>query len=294
MEEKPDKEKPKGNIIKKFILKANPGTYGKNHKKLSVDDIVEIGLDTSYHNIPISNPIRIYERKQNEIISRDGILILVFIILFVTLILLKFILNDFFVTERDKNFEFLLSSLCFAYISSYIFYLIVIKRSEIVNKREAFAIICGLTDTLISYGYDVYDMIAKGTDKEEEILKIRDKIDRETFKRICEQVDITKPHEGYNSNIGAVIILVGVKKIDFYKNKIYNYMPFLDGTFIMHLNKIQNSKFYRTITLLPNKKNTNIKEYSDDILKYFELLKEFEKYNNELKKKYLKNYEMKY
>lgn len=289
--ENPNKGKK---IIKKFILNVNPGKYGKGHKKLDVDDIIEIDTETSDYNVPISNAMRIYEKKTAGFFTQEKILLGLLFFLALILIALKFILNDYFTTEREKNFEELISGLCFAYISSYIFYLIVIKRSEISRKKEAFAVICGQIDSLVDFGKEVFNIVAKGTDIETELLKQRNKIDRVTFKRACSRVNIEKHHEGFNRNIGEVLILYGVNKIDFYTSKIYEFMPFLDGVLIKHLNRIQNSKFHRTITLLPVKAKKDIKEYSDDIFTFLVLIEELEKYNKELKKEFLSNYEMKY
>jgi len=280
--------------IKTFILKADPGRYGKNGKQFQVDDIIEIHPDTDKYNLPISNPMRIYEKKKGIIFTQDRLLLGLLVILSLILISLKFFFNDNFTSEKEKNFEQLVSGLCFAYISSYIFYLIVIKKSEISRKKEAFAVICGLVDSLVDNGKEVYDIVAKGTDIEEELLSQKRKMDRATFKRACSRVNIEKQHEGFNQTIGQVLILYGVKKIDFYTSKIYEFMPFLDGTMVKHLNRIQNSKFHRTITLLPTKVKKDIKEYSEDIFTFLELVEELEIYNATLKEEYLSDYESKY
>ncbi|WP_026932628.1 hypothetical protein [Christiangramia echinicola] len=277
-----------------YLFKGDPGTYGKGKKQVTTDDLVQIRKNSNIPSLPVSTPIGIYHRKKTEYLSQNKLINILFGLSIIILILLKFVFIDFFNSTREKNLELIISNLCFAYIASFIFYAIVIKRSDKHKKIEAYAIICGLNDSLLSHGKNVKKWIHKGTEKEDEIGKLKDSMDRQTFKRICAQVDLNKIPNGYQASIGSLILLDGVRKINTYIEKVFNYMPFLEGELIHQLNKIQNSKFSRTILLIPHKAKNGLEEFSNDIFDFLILLEELENYNDSLKKKYLENYEKKY
>ncbi|MFT3796548.1 hypothetical protein [Flavobacterium sp.] len=112
---------------------------------------------------------------------------------------------------------------------------------------------------------------------------------KEDFKLFCAEVKIDLIPKEYQASVGNMIVSNGVTKIKFFVDKIFTYMPFLESELLHQLNKIQNSKFSVFIIVIPYKQHRNLKEYSLEILEFFELIKQLEIYNNKLKKKYLKN-----
>ncbi|AZJ34977.1 hypothetical protein [Tenacibaculum singaporense] len=284
MEQKPNKKQQA-----RFFLKANPGIYGKGHKQITSDNLVQIDDKHNISSIPISSPIGIYVRQKTKFVNKNILINFLLILSIVFIILLKFVFVESFNSVFEKNIESVISKLCFAYIASFIFYFIVIKRSEKNKKKEAYAIICALNDSLITHGNNVKKWIHEGAKEE-----IDTSLDKDIFKKICSKVDLNITPKGLNIKIGDLIFLDGVKKVNYYIEKIFIYMPFLEGDLLIHLNKIQNCIFSRTITIIPYKSQNNLKEYSNDILEFLQLIEELKTLNNSLKVKFLKNYEKTY
>jgi len=286
-------EKEKKKPLFQGIIRASPGYYGKGGKKLTKDNIVVLKKDSDPTKLQMTTPIAIYEPAKTKRISYDNILSIIVAFLILTLILIKFVFNQFFITNTEKNLEQLISNFCFAFIASFIFYLLVVKRREVVRNRETYAVICGLTESLISHGTNILNLMAKGANKEEEIRKIK-KLDIDIIESLCSQADLTKIIDGNKLDIGGLIILSGVKKVNYFIEKIYRYMPFLDGEYVKRINRIQNSSFYREITILPEKREYNLNGFGTDILEYINLLDDLGAYNKTLKIKYLKGYKVSY
>jgi hypothetical protein len=205
----------------------------------------------------------------------------------VLIIALKFFLNSLFVTVHEKNFEDLISKLCFAFIASYIFYNVVTKTTDKLKKKEAYAVICGLNDSIIYQGNIVKKMLLKGAGKDENMNLLS--LKKDNFKKLCSEVNLNAIPTGYQSNLSNLIVYHGVNRIKFYADKIFSYIPFLESELIHQINQILNSKFSIFIILIPYKQIPNLKEFSLELMDFFELINNLEIYNNKLKKKYLKN-----
>lgn len=273
----------------KGIIRKGPNYGEKDGRKITSDDVVILKNSSDPTKVRIENPMKIYEKTTRSYFTYDKILGGIVFLLFLIVLLIKFVLNDLFITEVSKNLESLISTLSFAFITSYIFYLIVIKRKEVIRNRETYAVICGLTDSLIENGTHILKLIVKSANREQEVEKLN-KIDLDTIERLCELADLSMIEPGNRLDTGQFIIAYGVKKVNFYIEKIYVFMPFLEGEYIKRLSKIQNSSFYREITLLPDLKHYNLKGFSKDIYQYLNLMDDLKIHNEQLKNKYLKNY----
>lgn len=270
-----------------YLFKGGPGKYGKGAKQSTEDDFIELKSDANIPSLPYTSSISIYHRKNKPKFNYGKTLNFLFVLCFSTLITLKFFVNSYFVTTHEKSFEDLLSKLCFAFIGSYMFYNIVTKTTDRLKKKEAYAVICGLNDSIIHHGKNVRKWLLLGAGKEDNYNL--NAISKEDFRIICSEVNLSTIPSNYQSNISSLIINDGVKKIKNISEKVFTYMPFLESELIHQINKILNSKFSIFIILIPFKKNSNLKEFSLELIEFFELINKLEIYNNKLKKKYLKN-----
>ncbi|WDO14536.1 hypothetical protein MH928_07520 [Flavobacterium sp. WW92] len=269
-----------------YLFKGGPGIYGKGAKQTTEDDFIEMRTDAPIHSLPYMPSISFYHRKRKPFLNYNRLLNLLFIICFCTIITTKFFIDHIFITVHEKNLEDLISKLCFAFIGSYIFYTIVTKTTDKIKKREAYAVICGLIDSIIIHGNNVKKWLLIGANKDSQTNI--DSLSKEDFKTLCSQVDINLVPQDYQKNIGNMIITDGVTRIKFFTDKIFTYMPFLESELIHQTNKILNSKFSTFIIVIPHKQTPNLKEYSSELQEFFAFIKQLENYNNKLKKKYLK------
>ena len=131
-----------GNNQKKtipYLFKGGPGTYGKGAKQTTEDDFIEMKTEAPINSLPYLPSISFYHRKRKPFLNYNGLLNLLFIICFSTIIINKFFIDHVFITVHEKNFEDLISKLCFAFIGSYIFYIVVTKTTDKIKKRKAYA-----------------------------------------------------------------------------------------------------------------------------------------------------------
>jgi len=270
-----------------YMFKGGPGTYGKGGKQAVADDFIEIPQNANIPTLPYTTSISIYHRKRKPKFNYNNTLNILLVICVILIIALKFFLDSYFTTVHEKNFEDLISKLCFAFIASYIFYNIVTKTNDKLKKREAYAVICGLNDSIITQSSSVQKYLLKGAGKDDNTNLL--KMSKEDFKTLCSEVDLNAIPNGHQTNIANLIVHNGVNRIKFFADKIFTYMPFLESELIHQINQILNSKFSIFIIVIPYKQVPNLKEFSLELLEFFELINQLESYNNKLKKKYLKN-----
>ena len=270
-----------------YLFKGEPGKYGKGEKQMTEDDLIEVKPNSKIPSIQITTSFNIYHKKKKFSVSYNTILNILFVLCILLIITFKFIFIDIFISNREKNLKELILNLSFAFIASYIFYNIVIKKSDQIKKKEAYAVICGLLDSVIDRGNDVKKWLLIGANRNEKT--DLNKINKTEFKQICSEVDLNKIPSNRKSNIASLILYDGVNRIKFYVDKIFTYMPFLESELIHQINGIQNCKFSVFIIVIPHKEKSNLKEFSLELIEFFGLIDELEIYNNKLKNKYLKN-----
>lgn len=270
-----------------YLFKGGPGTYGKGGKQAVADDFIEIPQNANIPTLPYTTSISIYHRKRKPKFNYNYTLNIILVICVILIVALKFILDSYFTTVHEKNLEDLISKLCFAFIASYIFYNVVTKTNNKLKKREAYAVICGLNDSIINQSSSVKKYLLKGAGKDENTNLLT--MNKDDFKTLCSEVDLNIIPKGYQTKISNSIVHHGVNRVKFFADKIFSYMPFLESELIHLINQILNSKFSIFIIVIPYKQVPNLKEFSLEIIEFFELINHLEAYNNKLKKKYLKN-----
>lgn len=228
--------------------------------------------------------------------------ILIYTILGVSLIIIS--LNDYFLKNIPEFFSFgselgnILSSLSLAYISSFIFYLVVVVLKENRDKKNIYSAVFYLTEMLLIRAFAVYEHTLEASKKNKDDYK-RENITKEEFFDVCSTANLhTFPK---NKEMGLPGNTVKARHCDFiskncvagvniYAEKIFNYMPFLDSEYVKLINDLQKCVFYTNFAkVLPifmpsDKINVRISEY---MFEYFELARKLERYNNLILKKYV-------
>lgn len=209
--------------------------------------------------------------------------------------------NDFIFNETpeiikkgDEIGDFL-SNLSLAYISSLIFYYIVVVRKEHNDKLRIYKTVTNYCDQLIGRSFSIYDMIstASGTNLKEHN---RFNVSKESFLAMCRlsnPKDIPKnrylgtPDNLIQANYATFIYHNSIENGSQLINKIFTYMPFLDTEYIEKINKLKTSTYWLMApALIQNNTNTNFSAFSEPMWEYILLLRELNELNSRLKSKY--------
>ena len=223
------------------------------------------------------------------------ILLFLLIITSVIVILNDIVLNDVpEIFKRGDEIGQLLSNLSRAYISSYIFYFVVVVLKERKNKKNIYIAVYDLTKNLISRAYGVYhDIVSASGDNGKDYNNKT--ITKEQYRELCKIANpkgipqnrimgsLTNPSV---ANYGQFIYSNSVSHVKHYTEKIFKYMPFLDTEHVKLLNKLNNSVFFLVADSLTwPTKNTDFSAYSDNMYEFLEFVRELEDYNEtEIKK----------
>lgn len=232
--------------------------------------------------------------------KQKTILILLLIISITVVLCNNIIFKDteeFF--EYGSEFGFILSRLSLAYISSYIFYLLVVVLKENKIKRNINGAVYSYTSKLVSFGYSIFDevMEASGTN--------RDTFDRETiskadFLNLCDNSNpgaipanryIGNPFNMVPKNYAQFLHFSTVEKVSHYTEKVFNYMPFLDSELVRLINNLLDTKWYKEHCQFMNwgaKANTNMTSFKNEMFDYLQCVREIDKYNEKHKPKEIK------
>lgn len=268
------------------MFKGPAGKYGKGENQISKDDLV-LMKNASHFGTMDKTYSSFYHRINIPLFNYSQILNILFIVCSIVLIIFKFFIDHLFVSQHERNFEDIVTKLCFAFIGSYIFYNIVSKTTDKIKKSDSYAIICGLLDTIVYYGNEVKKLLVYKVPNGENINF--DTITLVELRELCSKIDIHQIHDQYNISVAKLIVHNGVKKIKDLCDKIFTFMPFLDSDLIHVLNKTVNSKFAIYIVVIPDKEKSDLEQFTSEIYDFLKLMKELDKFNQKLKKKYLKN-----
>ncbi|MCZ2085770.1 MAG: hypothetical protein LC112_15990 [Flavobacteriales bacterium] len=250
--------------------------------KLKIEPNQVIAIEnSSKKNFPkISKRHTLYFKEGSEKITYSNRLNFIFGLCLLILFFLKFVFYESFVEGFERNLEILISNICFAFIASYIFYNIVTKNVDKQKKVEAYAVICGILDDIISSGKYVEKIIWDGNHA----------ADVANFKIACERINLSEIQKNETFSKSDYIIFYSSTSINSDIKILFNYMPFLESKILHKINNIQNSSFLRHINLLPVLVNKNLSSFSGDIILFLNMVEELEKTNEKLKIKYLKGY----
>lgn len=192
----------------------------------------------------------------------------------------------------------ILSNLSLAYISSFIFYVIVVKYKEKIDKKNIYPSIYRLGKQLVGRGNSVITTLATADGfNKTDIVK---NITREEYLELCKRVN---PKQfSANTLIGSMI---NHREATFsqliynnsYSNvkalleKIFIYMPFLESDFLKLLNQINESTFFLMADVLatPEKfQNTDFAHIAEQMFDYHLLLRKTDAYLENHYKKYIR------
>jgi len=233
--------------------------------------------------------------------KQNNLLIFILILSSITIILNDFVFNETAeIISIGNELGSVLSNLSLAYISSYIFYLIVVVVKEKQDKRNVYISVCNLTDILLEHAFTIYNEVIESTGTDTtKFNKLT--ITKEEYFKLCE---ICNPRHTYkNKHFGSVFNPQYANVAQFLQNgtvynanryidKILVFMPFLDTEFIALLNKLRDSQFFKKgaetlITLTQgNIPDVKIGRFVS-MFEYLEIAREIEKYNVKNSKKYL-------
>ena len=275
-----------------YLFKGGYGVYGKNRKQSKAEDFIKIKNDSNIPSIPIITSTKIYIRDKEKSYFNKNVLNIILVFCVILILLLKFVFNSYFETDRLKSLESLISNLCFAFIASYIFFVVVIRRTEKSKKTDAYAIVCGLVESMLFHGKNVKKWLLMSANEEITQAKFTWN-DIEHIRELCKKADVTKKLGETGKTTAELFREDGVIQINTFINRIFKYMPFLDGELIYLLNQIQNCNFYRYCGVMSFKSDKNLTEFSFDIQEYLELIKKVESLNNKMKTEYLQGFSVK-
>lgn len=189
------------------------------------------------------------------------------------------------------------SNLSLAYISSYIFYLVVVKYQENKDKKNIYSTIYNLSKQLVGRGNNVVTVLATANNcLRDDLTKT---ITKDEFIELCKK---TNPKTiSPNRLLGTVTnsIPATYSQLIYHNsyhnsraliNQIFVYMPFLDSDLVKLLNKLNESTFYLMAESLANPnafKNTDFEMMAEPMYAFHLTLREIENYINENYKKYI-------
>lgn len=199
--------------------------------------------------------------------------------------------------SRGYEIGNILSNLSLAYISSFIFYLVVVKHQENKDKRNIYSTVYNLTHQLVGRGNSVVTTLANANNcLTNDLTK---KITKAEYLELCKK---TNP-KAFSSNtlIGSLTNFTPATYSQLIYNnsysnskalieKIFVYMPFLESDFIKLLNKLNESVFFLMADALadPNRySNTDFSTMADSMFEYHLILREIEIYIEDNYKKYI-------
>lgn len=203
-------------------------------------------------------------------------------------------INDILLNEIPEIISFgdelgaVLSNLSLAYISSWIFYYVVVVIKENSDKRNIDLIVYDLTNNLIGRAYSIYDILLEASGARLDAYD-RKTITKEQFRELCEKVNPNAIRPGRSlgslydakpATFGQFIHSDAISYVRHYSDKIFNYMPFLETEYVRLLNQIVNSNFclYSDFLAIPTR-NKDLTSYCDNMFEYLEFVRKMELYN---------------
>jgi hypothetical protein len=214
------------------------------------------------------------------------------------------LLNDIVFNEIPEIVSFgdelgaVLSNLSLAYISSYIFYYVVVVIKERKDKRNIYFTVYEWTNHLVGRAYGVYHGIIAASEANHLDFDKRT-ITKEQYIEICNKANpnaVSKnTHLGLPANSqpathGQLIFNNSVSNVKAYTEKIFNYMPFLDSEFVRLINRLHSSTFYivsPTLNFVTS--NTDFSVYADNMYEFLEFVRELDSFNETVNKKLAKD-----
>lgn len=222
--------------------------------------------------------------------KQKHILILFLIISFIIVILNEVILNEMpeKICKGDEIGQ-VISYLCMAYISSCLFYYVVVVLKEKRDRENINKYIYKLTKEIIGRANSVYHRIIEASNVEKTDYDIKT-ISREEFIKLCIKAnpnDISpnflngaSPFNAVPVSFGRLIYNNSFRNVQDLINRIFIYIPFLSSEFVSLLNEIENSEHFITAsTLTFEKVNSTFEVYANGFFDFIEIIKRLEEHN---------------
>lgn len=210
----------------------------------------------------------------------------------VLIIILNNFILDLDCSPKLNKIVLILSNLSLAYISSFIFYYVVVVSREKFYKKIIYKSVSQITKKVIFHGYYVYDVLQKKEHIQLDYSKAI-KIERDNFIHQC---DLVNPND---MSKFSILIEDGIKNLSKIESlhyqciiyleedirRIFIYLPYLDLEHIKLLNAILDSELFKIgngLNLI--KTHQNFKDISEKMYDYFLTIRELDKYfNNKIK-----------
>lgn len=226
-------------------------------------------------------------------------ILLTILIISITIVLFNNILfNDVpEIIYKGDEIGDILSNLSLAYISSYIFYAVVVLNQEKKDRKNIYSTIYNLSKQLVGRGNSVVTTLASAnncltdsltkTMAKEEFLELCRKTNPKTISpntvlgTVNNPIPATYSQLIYNNSYSNSKALI---------NNIFIYMPFLESDFVKLLNKLNESTFFLMANVLANPNafvNTNFESMAEPMFEYHLVLREIENYIETNYKKYI-------
>ncbi|MNW96578.1 hypothetical protein D3C86_260100 [compost metagenome] len=240
------------------------------------------------YNDPLTIMYRKIQRKLLELFC---------VISVVAIILINFVWAD--IPEKiDNGFEIgsLLNNLALAYLSSYIFYLVVVVSKERLAKRSVYSFVYSNTQKLVESGFEVFEIIQRAQKGDKLSFEVRT-LTFDNFDLLSRKVKINSTSNTffisngglYPGITGKLVYDAGFVMVNKIIDEILIFNFYLDPAFIAILAKVKMHPFQTTVKQLNNIANMGtFNFYKDHIYSYLLLFREIEKYNNEFNFKYIR------
>jgi hypothetical protein len=218
--------------------------------------------------------------------------------------IITILLNDFLFNEMTEIVSFgdelgmVLSNLCLAYISSFIFYYVVVVLKEKKDKKNIYFTVYELTEQLVGRAFSVYHNViaASGAIQTDYDKKT---ITKEQFVELCKLGNpnaipknnfLGTPWNQQQATYGQLIYNNSFTNVKAYTDRIFNYMPFLETDFVKLINRLHSSSFFLMAPNFLNKaSNTDFSVYADKMYEFLELVSELDTYNSIKNKELIKD-----
>ena len=213
-------------------------------------------------------------------------LLILFIIAFLTIILI-----DFWLIKVPQKFDggakigSIVYRLCISYISAFIFYFLVVHLKNQKDKENIYSYISSKINSIVLDSKD----LAQSMSIESDVKMEGTYPTEEELNSICKVIN---PHSKAPLIINRVSNYANwIQYLNYYKErsnkttqKIYLKMHFLDSDLVNLLAKIEDCTYFESIGLMIKIMpigNIDLLAFAPELMKYFDLIKDLEKYYNE-------------
>ncbi|HKK11278.1 MAG TPA: hypothetical protein VJ945_00480 [Flavobacteriaceae bacterium] len=212
--------------------------------------------------------------KVFRILTSIWFLFSIAIVALIIILLIELVLND--IPEKfEKGSEIgnIVYKLCLAYISSFIFYFLVVHLKKVKDRHILEPYISGKVRTIIHSGKILIRFLVKATET---------KIDGQyptqiELEQMCLKIDPNSFVDGFHETNWLQLFEFYQQKSESAINSVYEKIPFIDSKLVRYLGDIQNNPHYYSASNRPKKiGNKNLEQFSKHLSQYLSLIKELE------------------